>query len=78
MSSLTFVPPDGTGHITSPKSGTGVRESDGEPASLVNADDYSVTAGCARCRGRIRLGHPIQWEWRHAPAAAAAARGSAS
>jgi hypothetical protein len=67
VSSLSFVVPDGTGHTATPKGGTYVRERDGEPAILTIADDYPVTAECARCGRRIRLGHLVQWEWQHTP-----------
>jgi hypothetical protein len=76
VSGFTFVPTDGTGHVATPKSGSYVRESDGAPADLLAAADYPITAVCARCDGPIRLAHPLQWEWRHAPAVAAAAGGA--
>lgn len=67
-----------TGHTAIPVDGSYAREADGKPASLVNGADYPVVAVCKICHGRIRLGHLMMWEWRHAPAPAARPAGEAS
>jgi hypothetical protein len=67
-----------TGHPTFPLKGSYVRESDSEPASLLEDSDYPVAAECKICRGRIRLDALMQWEWRHAPAVTAVTGGDAA
>ena len=62
---FTYVARD-TGHTAIPLDGTYVREADGKPASLIDGADSPVSGQCKICHGRIRLGHLLQWEWRHA------------
>jgi hypothetical protein len=71
MSGFSFTPADSTGHIAWPQTGTCTREKDGAPASPLIGEDYPVVADCKICTGRIKLGHKMQLEWRHAPAAVA-------
>ena len=59
-------------HWPVPEGGTYVRESDGQTARLANESDYPVAATCKICRGRIRLAHFMQWDWKHAPLEVAA------
>jgi hypothetical protein len=76
LTGFTFLPVDSAGHIATPQQGSYVRESDGQPASLLSDADYPVTAVCARCSGPIRLARKLQMEWWHVPAVAAAAGGA--
>lgn len=69
---------DTAGHAPFPLKGSYVRESDGEPANLLDEADYPVLAGCKLCGGRIKLGHLMQWEWRHVPAVTAVPGGGAA
>ena len=68
----------GNPHSPVPLRGTYVREADGSPADLMNGADYPVAAECKICGGRIRLGHLMQWDWRHAPAPVAVPEGDAA
>jgi len=77
VSGFSFMHGD-TGHAPVPLKGSYVRESDGEPANLLNGADYPVAAECKFCGGRITLGALMQWEWRHAPAVTAVAGGDAA
>jgi hypothetical protein len=54
-------------HNPVPEGGTYKRERDGQVARLANESDYPVVAECKICRGRIRLGSYLQWDWYHAP-----------
>ena len=77
MSGFSYMQAD-AGHAPVPLKGSYVRESDGQPASLLNEVDYPVIAECKFCEGRIRLGHLVRREWQHAPAVTAAAGGDAA
>ena len=64
MSSLSFVPADGSGHVATPAAGI-FKKADGSAADLMYAESYPVTADCKGC------GRPCQQiEWRHVPAKA--------
>ena len=54
-------------HWPVPEGGTYKRERDGQVASLANESHYPVVADCKICRGRIRLAHYMQWDWKHEP-----------
>jgi hypothetical protein len=75
MSGFSFTPAEPFGHVASPLTGSYVTEIGGVIADPLRGEDYPVAAACKVCGGRIRLGHKMQMEWRHAPAEAA---GSAS
>lgn len=66
MTSLSFVPVDGSGHVATPEAGT-FKKADGSPADLMYAQSYPVTADCKACGRPCRLEHKLQLEWRHVP-----------
>lgn len=52
-------------HPVQPQVGTTVRETDGQPASLMKAADYPVLGDCMGCGCRIRLQQFNSPAWTH-------------
>ena len=52
-------------------------EATGQPANLLAASDYPVTAECNWCHGKIRLSRKNQMEWVHDTTAPAPTAGDA-
>jgi hypothetical protein len=76
VNGIRYTPADTTGHLATPVPGSYTVEEDGGPANLLADADYPVIAICNVCRGRIKLDHKLQMEWRHAPQPAASAKGA--
>lgn len=72
MNGTRYPPADTTGHLANPVQGTWVTKEDKPVTVPLGNEGFPVSARCKRCGGKIRLDHPRQMEWRHAPVKAAA------
>jgi hypothetical protein len=52
-------------HDITPKPGTVVRESDGQPGSLLAVFDYPLRAVCIVCGQQVRIERKFFAEWEH-------------